>query len=101
MTGLAAFSLENAALKTLRIPGSYRFFDSYVFEGCAALVRIELLLTDPASSSIPSSGLFDGCAADLTVAVPAESYTAYISDYNWRLYRDFLVPDETLNGGGT
>ncbi|MBR6704070.1 MAG: hypothetical protein IKI82_01435 [Lachnospiraceae bacterium] len=101
VTGIASFALEGCRAESLRIPACYRFFDSWIFEDCGTLSRIELLLRDPSSSYIPTSGLFDGCAPDLTVAVPADCYTAYISDYNWRLYRDLLVPEESLNGGAS
>ena len=90
--GIAEFALESSALKTLIIPGNYRFFASFIFD-CPNLTRIELGLVTPSASSIPMEGLFDGCGGGLKVLVPSESYASYLSDYNWRRYRDFLVTE--------
>ncbi len=88
--GLSSDSLTSDVLARLVIPGSYRFFDSYIFDGSPRLAWIVLLLEDPSSSSIPMQGLFDGCDPSLAVYVPDESLAAYLSDYNWRIYRSFL-----------
>ena len=90
--GIAEFALESSALKSLIIPGNYRFFASFIFD-CPNLTRIELGLAAPSASSIPMEGLFDGCGDGLKVLVPAESYASFLSDYNWRRYRDFLVTE--------
>ena len=88
--GLSSDSLTSDVLARLVIPGSYRFFDSYIFDGSPRLARIILYLEDPSSSSIPMQGLFDGCDPSLAVYVPDESLAAYLSDYNWRIYRSCL-----------
>ncbi|MBO4872885.1 MAG: hypothetical protein J5496_05680 [Lachnospiraceae bacterium] len=90
IAGILEGALASDVLTELTIPENYRFFDSYIFEDTPLLSRIILYLKEPSASSVPMKGLFDGCAKDLAVYIPDESYSAYLSDYNWRLYRGFL-----------
>lgn len=93
INGIIGNGLQSQSLKELIIPKDYFIFDQNSFAGCPNLSHIVLMLDDPSSSSIPLSGLFDGCADGLIVSVPKASYTAYLSDYNWRIYKDFLRGD--------
>lgn len=88
--GISEGAMASSVLQELIIPANYRVFDSCIFEESPSLARILLYLSEPSASAIPMSGLFEGCAKELQVYVPDESYAAYLSDYNWRLYSGYL-----------
>lgn len=78
---------ECGNLQAVYIPEQYSIFDIRVFSGCDTLHSVYLFTTDPGTTSVPANGLLEGASDELTIFVPESSYTSFISDYTWRIYR--------------
>ena len=87
----AVFS-ENAILRELTLQSSLRVIPDDAFAGCSSLETIILLQDDPGQCTV-GSGLLNGTHA--LVAVPAERYGSYCTNYFWSVHAARLRPIET------
>ena len=86
----AVFS-GNAILRELTLQSSLRVIPDDAFAGCSSLKTIIVLQDDPGQCTV-GSGLLNG--TDAVVAVPADRYGSYCTNYFWSVHAARLRPIE-------
>ena len=95
--GLPVLSFEktvfagNTVLRELTLQGNLRVIPDEAFNGCSLLETIILLQDDPGQCTV-GSALLNG--TDAMVAVPAERYGNYCTNYFWSVHAARLRPLE-------
>ncbi len=79
----------NALLRELTLQSNIRLIPDGAFSGCASLKTILLFQNDPGLCSV-GEGLLDGAAA--VVAVPADRYGSFCTNYFWAPHAARLRP---------
>ena len=95
--GLPVLSFEktvfagNTVLRELTLQSNLRVIPDEAFNGCSLLETITLLQDDPGQCTVGSALLND---TDAMVAVPAERYGNYCTNYFWSVHAARLRPLE-------
>ena len=83
-----AYAFANASARTITLPKSVTVLAGHLFENCTQLTRVELL-----AEELPQVGdtLTAGAPEGLVIAVPADAYGTYLTDYFWARYARVLA----------
>lgn len=97
--GKEAFS-TSLAVTSITVPHGYSLFMSGAFSNCPTLKKVYLKSSDPSSIQVGLSGFLDGASKDIKFIVPYDSYGAYVTNYFWGNYSEYIDTEEGfLNKG--
>ncbi|MBR0093619.1 MAG: leucine-rich repeat protein [Lachnospiraceae bacterium] len=85
---IESYAFANAKARTITLPESVTVLGGHLFENCSELTRVELL-----AEELPQVGdtLTAGAPEGLVIAVPANAYGTYLTDYFWARYARVLA----------
>lgn len=92
---IAHKAFAHSKAERIVLPSSIRVMSSSIFDGASRLKRVEL---NAVALPEVGDGLTDGAPSGMKIAVPAEAYGNYITNYFWGRYSSVIIRSEGRDG---